>query len=194
MNALTLARSGSRGLLYLCLAVTVGAAAGCSSSGSDSQSTAPPSSAVGSDTASNLAAGAAASTAPPSSAIGTDTASNKLALDSGGGGGGGGESGLSVPVSANAVGDAASVPFLVNTSSVSVSYAYDCSSTGGSGFTGDLISGSASNPGSDDEEFASESGVSDSVSDVTVNLQAAPGDYFIQVSSPCAWTVTVGSG
>jgi hypothetical protein len=203
MNSARLIRLGGRRLTCLCLAViVVFIVAACSSNGSDTQSgggsNAQPSSAIGSGTGPNTQSGGSGgssgggSNAQPSSAIGTDTASNKLALASGGGGGGGGQTGLSVPVRASAVGNATSVPFTVSTSTVSVGYAYDCSSTGGSGFTADLISGSASNPGSDDEEFANESDVSNSAT-TTVNLQDTPGDYYIQVSSPCAWTVVVES-
>ncbi len=203
MNSARLIRLGGRRLTCLCLAVIVVLiVAACSSNnGSNTQSdnsNAQPSSAIGSGTAPNAqsggsggsSGGSGSSNAQPSSAIGTDTASNKLALASGGGGGGGGQTGLSVPVRASAVGNATSVPFTVSTSTVSVGYAYDCSSTGGSGFTADLISGSASNPGSDDEEFANESDVSNWAT-TTVNLQDTPGDYYIQVSSPCAWTVVV---
>jgi hypothetical protein len=121
---------------------------------------------------------------------GTDTASNSLALRSGGGGDGGGQTGLSVPVRAAATGNATTVPFTVNTRSVTVSYGYDCSTTGGSGFTADMISGSAGNPGSDDEQFASDSDVS-GYATVPVDLQDTPGTYYLQVQSPCSWSISV---
>jgi phage replication-related protein YjqB (UPF0714/DUF867 family) len=74
-----------------------------------------------------------------------------------------------------------------------VYYSYDCSSTGGSGFTADLINGTASNPGSDDQNIANESDSSGSTT-VTVNPQDAPGEYFLKVNSPCDWRIIVENG
>jgi hypothetical protein len=160
-----------QGLRGFCFAVVVGAVlAGCQPSSSSSSSAA--------------AAGGSTPTA-----AGTDTNSNVLGEASGGGGG----SGFSVPVQASATGSESTVPFMVNDSTLNVTFTYDCSSTGGSGFTADMISGSAANPGSDDEGIADETGTGDSAT-VTVNLQATPGDYYLQVSSPCEWTIAVANG
>jgi hypothetical protein len=82
---------------------------------------------------------------------------------------------------------------MVNDSTLNVAYSYDCSSTGGSGFVAEMISGSPDNPGSDDESIADESGISDSAT-VTVNPQDTPGNYFLQVNSPCDWTIIVENG
>jgi len=98
-----------------------------------------------------------------------------------------------VPVQASAYGSATTVPFMVNDSTLNVAYSYDCSSTGGSGFVAEMISGSPDNPGSDDESIADESGISDSAT-VTVNPQDTPGNYFLQVNSPCDWTIIVENG
>jgi hypothetical protein len=92
-----------------------------------------------------------------------------------------------------AYGSAATVPFMVNDSTLNVSYSYDCSSTGGSGFVALMISGSLNNPGSDVENIAQESGTSDSAT-VPVNPQDTPGNYFLEVTSPCDWTIFVENG
>ncbi len=163
-----------QGLCHLCFMVIVGAVVvGCTSTSSSSSNA--PSSGPASPTA-----------------TGTDTTSAKLNLASGTGPGGG-SNGLSVPVQASAYGSATSVPFMVNDSTLNVSYSYDCSSTGGSGFVAEMISGSPDNPGSDDEGIANESGTSDSAT-VTVNPQDTPGNYFLQVNSPCDWTIVVQNG
>ncbi len=195
MNDPRLMWSVSRGLRYLCLAAIVGVTvAGCPSPSPNAQnapsggSSAPPASGGSS------APPASGSSAPPASnpAIGTDTGSNKLALRSGTGSGGG-SSGLSVPVEASAYGSATTVPFMVNSSTLSVYYYYDCSSTGGSGFTADMISGSPDNPGSDDESIADVPDPSGSDT-VTVNPQDTPGEYYLQVNSQCDWTIVVQNG
>ena len=167
----------SRCLRPLCLGViTIVTVAGCTSS-SSTPSSAPQ-------------GGAGAQ--PPSNSIPTDTGSNKLALRSGSGSGGG-SNGLAVPVQASAYGSATTVPFTVNSSTLNVSYQFDCSSSGGSGFTADMISGSPDNPGSDDQSIASVSDASGSDT-VSVNPQNTPGDYFLKVDSPCPWTIVVQNG
>ena len=60
-------------------------------------------------------------------------------------GSGGGAGGPGLPVQFSGNGGAYSVPFLINTGTVTVYYAYNCSSAGGSGnFAADMISGSPS--------------------------------------------------
>jgi hypothetical protein len=90
-------------------------------------------------------------------------------------------------------GSATTAPFMVNDSTLHVSYSYDCSSTGGSGFVADMINGSPNNPGSDDETIANESGTGDTAT-LTVNPQDTPGNYFLQINTPCDWTITIENG
>ena len=167
---------GRPGLRVCCFAVLVGGVvAGCQSSSASSS------------TDTTTSAAAASSSTPV--AAGTDTNSNVLGSASGGGG----SPGLSVPVKASAYGSESTVPFMVSDSVLLVSYSFNCSAGGGSGFTADLISGSAASPGSDDEPIADESGTGDTAS-VTLNPQDTPGDYYIQVKSPCAWAIDVENG
>jgi hypothetical protein len=146
---------------------------------------------TGTDTRSNITASPVTGTSAPAE-TGTDTSSAKLNLASGTGPGGG-SNGLSVPVQASAYGSATTVPFMVNDRMLKVSYSYDCSSAGGSGFVADMINGSPNNPGSDDDTIANESATSNSAT-VTVNPQDTPGNYFLQVNSPCDWTIVVENG
>jgi hypothetical protein len=171
MNDPRLILLARQGLRACCFAVIAGVVvAGCHSSGSSSST--------------NAAAGG-----PTPTAAGTDTNSNVLGDASGGGG----STGLSVPVQASASGSESTVPFMVSDSTLNVTYTFDCTSTGGSGFTADMISGTAANPGSDDEGIADQSGTGDSATE-TVNPQDTPGDYFLKVNSPCEWTITVQNG
>lgn len=197
MNAPRLMWLVRQGLSHLCFAVIVGAVVvGCTSTSSSSSNGASGGSAsptaTGTDTRSNVTASPVTTSVGSSGATGIDTSSAKLSLASGEGSGGG-SNGLSVPVQASAYGSATTVPFMVNDSTLSVSYSYDCSSTGGSGFVADMISGSLDNPGSDDEPIANESGTSNSAT-VTVNPQDTPGNYFLKVNSPCDWTIVVENG
>jgi hypothetical protein len=164
-----------------CVAVIFGGVvAGCHHSSNSS----------GSNAASATPSAVASSSTPV--AAGTDTRSRELSLKTGTGVEPG-SSGLSVPVKASAYGSATTVPFMVSDSVLLVSYSFNCSAGGGSGFTADLISGSAASPGSDDEPIADESGTGDTAS-VTLNPQDTPGDYYIQVESPCAWAIDVENG
>jgi hypothetical protein len=184
MNDPRLMLPGRPGLRVCCFAVIVGGVvAGCQPSSSSNSNAAPASSAAAPATSAAAAGGSA------SAATGTDTNSNILGDASGGGG----STGLSVPVKASAYGSESTVSFLVSDSVLLVSYSFNCSAGGGSGFTADLISGSAASPGSDDEPIANESGTGDTAS-VTVNPQDTPGDYYIQVKSSCAWAIDVENG
>jgi hypothetical protein len=82
---------------------------------------------------------------------------------------------------------------MVNNRTLYVFYSYDCSSTGGSGFVADMINGSPDHPGSDDETTADESGTGDTAT-VTVNPQDTSGNYFLQINTPCDWTITIEHG
>jgi hypothetical protein len=161
---------GRQGLYFFCLAAVISVAlTGCPSTSSSSSST----------------------SASPAAA-GTDTLSSVLGTASGTGGGGG-SSEVSVPVQASGSGNLTTESFMVSDSTLNVTYSYDCSQTGGSGFTADLISGTSVSQGSDDENIASESGTSDQET-VSVSPQDAPGSYFLQVQSPCDWQIVVANG
>jgi hypothetical protein len=184
MNDPRLMLPGRPGLRVCCFAVIVGGVvAGCQTSSSTNSNAPPATSAAASATSAAAAGGSASAT------TGTDTNSNVLGDASGGGG----SSGYSVPVKASGDGSESTVPFMVSDSVLLVSYSFDCSASGGSGFTADLISGSAASPGSDDESIADESGTSDTAS-VTLSMQDTPGDYYLQVNSPCTWAVDVEDG
>jgi hypothetical protein len=177
-----------QGLRQLCFTVIVGVVVvGCTSTGSSGSNAAPSGSgsptATGTDTQSNVSASTHESRGPPVIALG------RLKLASGTGPPGG-SYGLSVPVQASAYGSATTVPFMVKDSTLKVGYSYDCSSTGGSRFVAKMISGSPGNPGSDHEGIVDESGASGEAY-VIVNPHDTPGTYFLEVKSPCAWTIVV---
>jgi hypothetical protein len=179
MNGLRHAWLVSRGLRYLCLVIFITiTVAGCPSPSPPPPSPPPPSSSV-----------PASPSAP--SGIPTDTASKAVALQSGKGPGGG-ETGVSVPVEAIAYGSATTVPFMVDVTPVNVSYSYSCPA-GYAGFQAEMTSGSPTNPGSDDEPIANDPDSSGATT-VSVSLQDVPGDYYIQVSSPCDWEMLVAYG
>jgi hypothetical protein len=177
-----------RGLRHLCLVVIFGAiVVGCTSTSSSSSNAVSRGSAsataTGTDTRSNVSTSAKASSRP------SRTGCTGLKLASGTGPCRG-SSGLSLPVEASAYGSATTVPFKVYDSTLYVLYSYGCLSPGGSGFVADIINGSPHNPGSDDETIANESGTSN-LAHTTVYLHDTPGNYFLQVKSPCNWTITV---
>lgn len=198
----------SQGLSHLCFAVIVGAVVvGCTSTSSSSANAASSGSAsptaTGAGARSEITSGPVTNPLNLPTAIGTDTNSDArgsvsgdpgglsapiLPVQSSGTGAGGG-----VSVRASAHYSAYTVPFRVNDSSLNVSYSYDCSSTGGSGFAANMISGSPDNPGSDHKTIADESGTSGSAT-VRVNPQDTPGNYFLQVDSQCDWKIVVKNG
>src|SRR5215467_540910 len=134
MSARRLARMATGSLRCLAIAVPallIVVVTGCSSGGSSSQ----------------------ANNAP----AGTDTGEGNAATALGSGTGSGGtppRQAPSVPVSFSGNGSLYSVYFAVSTNTVTASYRYDCSSTGGSGFAAYMISGSPSSPSYDAQTIA----------------------------------------
>ncbi len=103
--------------------------------------------------------------------------------------------GTGLPVQFSGNGSEYSVPFLINTGTVTVYYAYNCSSAGGSGnFAADMISGSASSP-NDDQSIANLNGVGESGGwiSTTVNPQTV-GSYYLAVNSGCSWSIVAENG
>jgi hypothetical protein len=131
-----------------------------------------------------------------SSATGTDTGENKAVTALGSGKGSGQTPQAqppSVPVRFSGSGSLYSVYFLVNTSTVTASYSYDCSSTGGSGFAAYMISGSPSSPGYDAQTIADVPDTAGSAN-VTLYPQDTSSYYYFQVNSECAWAIVVSPG
>jgi hypothetical protein len=87
-----------------------------------------------------------------------------------------------------------SAPFVVNSSSVTARYSYDCSSAGGEGnFIADLVSGSPSSASYDDESIANELGSGGSQT-TTVYPQDVGNSYYLEVNSECSWSITLTAG
>ena len=87
-----------------------------------------------------------------------------------------------------------SAPFLVDASTVTVAYSYDCSAVGGSGtFAAEIISVSPGSLGYDEQLIANEAGVRDGAR-LTLYPQQAGGNYRLRVSSDCAWMISVTNG
>jgi hypothetical protein len=86
-----------------------------------------------------------------------------------------------------------SAPFVVNSSTVTAHYSYDCSAVGTGNFIADLVSGSPSSGSYDDESIANElsSGGSQTT---TVYPANQGGSYHLAVNSGCSWSITLTSG
>jgi hypothetical protein len=127
---------------------------------------------------------------------GTDTGEGNAATALGSGKGSGGTPQAqppSVPVSFTGSGSLYSVYFLVNTNTVTASYTYDCSSTGGSGFAAYMISGSPSSSSYDAQTIADVPDTSGSAY-VTLYPRNVGSYYYFQVNSECAWTIVARAG
>lgn len=86
-----------------------------------------------------------------------------------------------------------SAPFLVDSSQVTVTYSFNCSSFGGSGnFIADLEYGNQSSLNSDDQSIANALAPSGQAT-TTVYPQDPGNDYYVAVNSECSWTVEVES-
>jgi hypothetical protein len=100
----------------------------------------------------------------------------------------------SVLISMSGSGIRNSAPFVVNSSSVTAHYSYDCSSDGGEGnFIANLISGSPSSGNYDDESIANELGSGGSQT-TTVYPQDVGSSYHLEVNSECSWSITLTAG
>jgi hypothetical protein len=100
----------------------------------------------------------------------------------------------SVLISMSGSGIRDSAPFVVNSSSVTARYSYDCSSAGGEGnFIADLISGSPSSGNYDDESIANELGSGGSQTTM-VYPQDVGSSYHLEVNSECSWSITLTAG
>jgi len=87
-----------------------------------------------------------------------------------------------------------SAPFVVNSSAVTASYSYDCSSFGGQGnFIADLVSGSPGSGNYDDESIANQLGSGGSQT-TTVYPQDVGNSYYLEVNSECSWSITLTTG
>jgi hypothetical protein len=87
-----------------------------------------------------------------------------------------------------------SAPFVVNSSSVTAHYSYDCSAFGGSGnFIASLVSGNPSDGTYDSEGIANQLGSGGSQT-TTVYPQDVGASYHLEVNSECSWSITLTSG
>lgn len=86
-----------------------------------------------------------------------------------------------------------SAPFLVNSSQVTVTYSFNCSSFGGSGnFIADLEYGNQSSLNSDDQSIANQLAPSGHAT-TSVYPQDPGNNYYVAVNSECSWSVKVES-
>jgi hypothetical protein len=86
-----------------------------------------------------------------------------------------------------------SAPFLVNSSQVTVTYNFNCSSFGSSGnFIADLEYGNQTSMNSDDQPIANQLAPSGQTT-TTVYPQDPGNDYYVAVNSECSWSVKVES-
>ena len=86
-----------------------------------------------------------------------------------------------------------SAPFLVNESSLTVDYSYNCAAFGQSGnFIADLIGGSVNAGTYDDQSIANALSTGGSAT-TTLYPQDQGTDYHLSVNSECSWSVTVKS-
>jgi len=110
----------------------------------------------------------------------------------GGSGSGSGEAAPGLPVLFSGSGNNASQLFLVNTGTVTVWYAYDCSSAGGSGnFAASMIAGGGA--AQDNQQFADaeDSSGSGGWLSQSVSPQDVGSEYYLEVSSGCGWSIIV---
>lgn len=100
----------------------------------------------------------------------------------------------SVLVSLSGNGIQNSAPFVVNSSSVTAHYTYNCSAFGESGnFIASIIGGSPSNGTYDDETIANVIGTGGSRT-TTVYPQNQGSSYHLAVNSECSWSITLTAG
>jgi hypothetical protein len=91
-------------------------------------------------------------------------------------------------------GEGSSAPFLVNTSTVTATYTYNCSALGQSGnFIADMVNGNQASLNSDDQSIANALGAGGSAT-TTLYLTNVGQDYHLTVNSECTWSVTLTSG
>lgn len=100
----------------------------------------------------------------------------------------------SVLISLSGSGIRNSAPFVVNSSSVTARYSYDCSAFGTSGnFIASIVSGSPSNGTYDDQTIANALGSGGSQT-TTVYPQDQGSSYYLEVNSECSWSITLTAG
>jgi hypothetical protein len=84
-----------------------------------------------------------------------------------------------------------SAPFLVTSDALTVTYTYNCSSSGGSGnFIADLETGSPASLNFDDQIIANALGTGGTAT-TTIYPQNPGQDYHLAVDSECDWTVKI---
>ena len=87
-----------------------------------------------------------------------------------------------------------SAPFVVNSSTVTARYSYDCSAFGTSGnFIASMVSGSPSYGTYDDQTIANALGSGGSQTS-TVYPQDQGTSYHLEVNSECSWSITLTAG
>jgi hypothetical protein len=87
-----------------------------------------------------------------------------------------------------------SAPFVVNSSSVTAHYSYDCSAFGASGnFIASIVSGSPSDGTYDDQIMANALGSGGSQT-TTVYPQNQGSTYHLEINSECSWSITLTAG
>jgi hypothetical protein len=100
----------------------------------------------------------------------------------------------SVLISMSGSGIQNSAPFVVNSSSVTAHYSYNCSAFGQSGnFIAELISGSPSSGDYDDQSIADQLGSGGSQT-TTVYPQEVGSSYHLEIDSECSWSITLTAG
>jgi hypothetical protein len=87
-----------------------------------------------------------------------------------------------------------SAPFVVNSSTVTAHYRYDCSAFGTAGnFAADMISGNPSSLSSDDQSIANALGMRGSQT-TTLYPTNLGSRYHLEVTSECSWSITLTAG
>jgi len=87
-----------------------------------------------------------------------------------------------------------SASFVVNSSTVTAHYSYDCSAFGESAnFIADMVSGSPSSLSYDDQSIANALGSGGSQT-TTLYPQNQGSSYHLEVNSECSWSITLTAG
>jgi len=87
-----------------------------------------------------------------------------------------------------------SPPFLVNASTVTAHFTYNCAAAGGSGnFIADMVSGSPSSLSYDDQSIDNALGSRGSQT-TTIYPQNQGSYYHLAVNSECSWSITLTNG